>query len=67
MGTGQTMLGSYDMVLLGFVGCMILSCSLMAFVGKYPDLELSDQEPEAAATKAQTSQPKAASTMALHS
>ncbi|MEO1818231.1 MFS transporter [Pseudomonas sp.] len=38
MGTGQTVLGSYDLVLLGFVGCMILSCALMGFVGKYPDL-----------------------------
>ncbi len=53
MGTGQTMLGSYDLVLLIFVGCMVVSCLLMCFVSKYPDLGSSvDAAPSSATTTA---------------
>lgn len=45
MGTGQTVLGSYDLVLLVFVGCMVVACLLMCCVGRYPDLT-QDQEPK---------------------
>lgn len=45
MGTGQTLLGSYDLVLLVFVGCMVAACLLMCCVGRYPDLTQT-QEPE---------------------
>ncbi|AWT11882.1 MFS transporter [Stutzerimonas frequens] len=38
MGTGQTIFGSYDLVLLFFVGCMVVACLLMCCVGRYPDL-----------------------------
>lgn len=38
MGVGQTMLGSYNNVLLLFMGCLVLACLLMSFVGKYPEL-----------------------------
>ncbi|WP_284091053.1 MFS transporter [Acinetobacter pittii] len=38
MGMGQTKFGSYEYVLLFFMGCLIFSCFLMCFVGKYPQL-----------------------------
>ncbi|MGY4495255.1 MFS transporter [Pseudomonas sp. TE3610] len=43
MGIGQTVLGSYDPVLLLFAGCMVLACVLMLCVGRYPDLARAPQ------------------------
>lgn len=39
MGVGQTLLGSYDSVLLLFAGCMLVACGLMCCVGRYPNFE----------------------------
>lgn len=56
MGTGQTLLGSYDLVLLLFVGCMLAACVLICCVGRYPDLS-QPESPTAAQGQASSALP----------